>query len=303
LSGRVIAPIHGPRAVSLPEIAAQRAQGRRRIPVRGNSLMYIGAAIVGLILVLAAFAPVIALHPPAKLDFRHKLVAPTSDFPFGTDEFGRDLFSRTLYGARISLQAAAIILIVGGTIGTVLGLITAYKGGWYDDIAMRISDIFMAFPSLLLAMTVSAALGASLQAATLAIAFVWWPSYARIVRSTVLTIRAQPYIEAARVAGSHDSRIIIRHVFPNALSPLIVKATTDIGAAILLTASLGFLGLGAQEPTAEWGRMVAAGRTHILDAWWYPTFPGLAIFVSVLGFAWIGDGLRDFLDPVLRKRG
>lgn len=303
MSGRVIAPIHGPQAVSLPEIAAPRAQGRRRIPVRGNSLMYIGAAIVGLILVLAAFAPVIAPHPPAKLDFRHKLVAPTSDFPFGTDEFGRDLFSRTLYGARVSLQAAAIILIVGGTIGTVLGLITAYKGGWYDDIAMRISDIFMAFPSLLLAMTVSAALGASLQAATLAIAFVWWPSYARIVRSTVLTIRAQPYIEAARVAGSHDSRIIIRHVFPNALSPLIVKATTDIGAAILLTASLGFLGLGAQEPTAEWGRMVAAGRTHILDAWWYPTFPGLAIFVSVLGFAWIGDGLRDFLDPVLRKRG
>jgi len=302
MANQTVPPTTSEIAIPLPALIPQRARSGKRLPVRGNLLLIVGVVIVALVLVVTLLAPVIARYPPAKLDFRHKLVAPNADYLFGTDEFGRDIFSRTVYGARVSLQAALIILLVGGTIGVTVGLITAYKGGWYDDIAMRVSDVFMAFPSLLLAMAVSAALGASLQAATFAIAVVWWPGYARLVRSTVLTIREQPYIEAARVTGMGDARIVLRHVFPNILSPLIVKATTDVGAAILLTASLGFIGLGAQEPTAEWGRMVAAGRTHILDAWWYPTFPGLAIFVVVLGFAWVGDGLRDVLDPTLQRR-
>jgi peptide/nickel transport system permease protein len=253
-----------------------------------------------LLAILLIFAPLVAPYDPIQLDFADKLQPPSSDHLFGTDEFGRDIFSRVVFGTRVSLQAAAIVLLIGGGVGITVGVVAGFKGGWYDDIIMRIADVFMAFPGLLLAMTVSAALGASLQAATLAIAVVWWPSYARITRSITLSVREEVYIEAAKAIGMREPRIIFRHLLPNAFSPLIVKLTMDVGYAVLLTASLGFIGLGAQEPTAEWGRMVAGGRDHILDAWWYSTFPGLAIFITVLGFTWIGDGLRDWLDPQAR---
>jgi peptide/nickel transport system permease protein len=269
--------------------------------MHGNELTYAGGALIALLLVVAALAPVLAPFDPEKLSLTQRLRPPGADHVFGTDEFGRDLFSRVLFGARISLQVAATVIVIAATLGISLGATSAYRGGRWEEAVMRVADVFMAFPDLVLAMALSAALGASLTSAIIAVSIVWWPTYARLMRGQVLSLKHQPFVEAARAVGASELRIVIRHLVPNALSPLVVRVTTDIGYAILYTASLGFIGLGAQEPTPEWGRMIATGRFYLLDQWWYPTVPGIAIFLAVLGFTWLGDGLRDALDPRLRR--
>jgi peptide/nickel transport system permease protein len=275
---------------------------RRRIQfqVRGNELAYVGLAIIVLIFVMAIVGPALAPYDPYKLSFTEKLQPPSAAHWFGTDEAGRDLFSRVLYGTRISLRAAVIVVVIASSIGVTLGTIAGYYGGWVDDIIMRVADIFMAFPGLVLAMAVSAAAGASIEAAILAVSFVWWPVYTRLSHGQVLAVREEEYVHAARAIGASTGRIMLRHVLPNISSVLLVRMTMDIGYAILYTASLGFIGLGAQEPTPEWGRMVATGRRWILDHSYYSAFPGLAIFVTVLAFTWVGDALRDILDPRMR---
>jgi peptide/nickel transport system permease protein len=273
-----------------------------RLPsVRGNELTYAGSVLVALVLVVAAFAPLLAPFDPEKLSLTQRLRPPGPDHFFGTDEYGRDLFSRVLFGARISLQVAATVIVIATTVGVSLGATGAYRGGRWDNAVMRVADVFMAFPDLVLAMALSAALGVSLTSAIVAVSIVWWPTYARLIRGQVLSLKHQPFVEASRAVGASELRIIARHIVPNTLSPLVVRITTDVGYAILYTASLGFIGLGAQEPTPEWGRMIATGRFYLLDQWWYPTVPGLAIFLAVLGFTWLGDGLRDALDPRLRR--
>jgi peptide/nickel transport system permease protein len=269
--------------------------------VRGNEIAILGALLVGSLVVVALLAPVLATHDPERLSMTTRLRPPSSEFWFGTDEFGRDLYSRIVYGSRISLVVAATVILIATSIGVTLGAIGAYRGGRWDEAVMRLADVFMAFPDLVLAMALSAAFGANLISAIIAVSIVWWPTYARLIRGQVLGLKQQAFVEAARAVGAGELRIISRHVMPNTLSPLLVRITTDIGYAILYTASLGFLGLGAQEPTPEWGRMIATGRFFLLDQWWYATLPGLAIFLTVLGFTWLGDALRDWTDPRTRN--
>jgi len=269
--------------------------------VRGNEIAILGVMLVGLLVLVALLAPLLATHDPERLSMTTRLRPPSSQFWFGTDEFGRDLYSRIVYGSRISLLVAATVILIATAIGVTLGAIGAYRGGRWDEGVMRLADVFMAFPDLVLAMALSAAFGANLVSAIIAVSIVWWPTYARLIRGQVLSLKQQVYVEAARTVGAGELRIIVRHLLPNTLSPLLVRITTDIGYAILYTASLGFLGLGAQEPTPEWGRMIATGRLYLLDQWWYATLPGLAIFLTVLGFTWLGDALRDWTDPRTRN--
>ena len=284
------------------DVAAGRpARRRSRFRVRGNEIAILGALLVGLLVIVALLAPVLATHDPERLSMTTRLRPPSSEFWFGTDEFGRDLYSRIVYGSRISLVVAATVILIATSIGVTLGAIGAYRGGRWDEAVMRLADVFMAFPDLVLAMALSAAFGANLISAIIAVSIVWWPTYARLIRGQVLALKQQAFVEAARAVGADELRIISRHVMPNTLSPLLVRITTDIGYAILYTASLGFLGLGAQEPTPEWGRMIATGRFYLLDQWWYATLPGLAIFLTVLGFTWLGDALRDWTDPRTRN--
>jgi peptide/nickel transport system permease protein len=250
--------------------------------------------------IVALLAPLLATHDPERLSMTTRLRPPTSEFWFGTDEFGRDLYSRIVYGSRISLVVAATVILIATSIGVTLGALGAYRGGRWDEAVMRLADVFMAFPDLVLAMALSAAFGANLISAIIAVSIVWWPTYARLIRGQILGLKQQAFVESARAVGAGELRIISRHLMPNTLSPLLVRITTDIGYAILYTASLGFLGLGAQEPTPEWGRMIATGRFFLLDQWWYATLPGLAIFLTVLGFTWLGDALRDWTDPRTR---
>ena len=283
-----------------PALRSTRRPARLR--VRGNEIAILGAALVGLLLLVALLAPWLATHDPERLGMTTRLRPPSSQFWFGTDEFGRDLYSRIVYGSRISLAVAATVIVIATSVGVTLGAIGAYRGGRWDEGVMRLADIFMAFPDLVLAMALSAAFGANLVSAIIAVSIVWWPTYARLIRGQILGLKQQVFVEAARTLGAGEGRIITRHLVPNTLSPLLVRVTTDVGYAILYTASLGFLGLGAQEPTPEWGRMIATGRFYLLDQWWYATLPGLAIFLAVLGFTWLGDALRDWTDPRLRRR-
>jgi peptide/nickel transport system permease protein len=289
--------------VASADVAPFRSTRRRARPrIRGNEIGILGAALVGLLLLVALLAPWLATHDPERLSMTTRLRPPSSQFWFGTDEFGRDLYSRIVYGSRISLLVAATVILIATSVGVSLGAIGAYRGGRWDEGVMRLADVFMAFPDLVLAMALSAALGANLMSAVIAVSIVWWPTYARLIRGQILSLKQQAFVEAARALGASGGRIIARHLVPNTLSPLLVRITTDVGYAILYTASLGFLGLGAQEPTPEWGRMIATGRFYLLDQWWYATLPGLAIFLAVLGFTWLGDALRDWTDPRLRRR-
>jgi peptide/nickel transport system permease protein len=256
---------------------------------------------VGLIVVALA-APWIATHDPIKLDPKHRLVGPSGSFWFGTDDSGRDIFSRIIFGARYSLLAAVVVLSLAATFGTAVGLIAGYAGGIVDEVLMRLTDMFLAFPALVLAMGVSAALGASLFNAMIAIAVVWWPWYARLIRSQALRLKHEQFVEAARASGASGRWIVLRHILPNCWTPIIVQVSLDVGYAILTTAGLSFIGLGAQPPTPEWGSMIAVGKDFILDQWWYATFPGLAIFLAVMAFNLLGDGLQEAISPALRRR-
>jgi peptide/nickel transport system permease protein len=255
------------------------------------------------VVLVALLGPWVAPHNPLKLDIANELTPPSQQYPLGTDEVGRDVLSRLLYGAALSLQAGLIVVVVAGTVGTLVGACAGYCGGVVDDILMRVTDMFMAFPGLLLALVVAVAVGASLQSATVAISLVWWPAYARLVRGEVLRLRERDFVVAARAVGAFAPRIVGRHILPGIYPLLIVRLTMDIGYAILMCAGLSFIGAGAQEPTPEWGRMLAEAYRSILAQWWYTLFPGLAMTITVLGFIWMGDGLRDWLDPRLRRAG
>jgi peptide/nickel transport system permease protein len=270
--------------------------------LRANPVSLIGFGLALALLVIAIAAPIVAPYDPVKLDPKHRLLPPSVTNWLGTDDGGRDILSRVIFGSRYSLLAAAVVLTLAVTFGTTVGLIAGYAGGKVDEALMRLTDMFLAFPALVLAMGISAALGASLANSMIAIAIVWWPWYARLVRGQTLRLRHEQFVDAARASGASDSHTILRHILPNCWTPIIVQITLDVGYAILTTASLSFIGLGAQPPTPEWGAMVATGKDYILDQWWMATFPGLAIFLAVMAFNLLGDGLQEALSPVLRQR-
>jgi len=262
----------------------------------------IGITLLVGIAFVAVFAPFIAPYDPLAIEMEQKFTPPNIEHLFGTDELGRDVFSRVVSGSRISFQVAIEVLVIAGSIGILLGIIAGYRGGLVDEAIMRVADIFFAFPSFLLAMAIVAALGPSIQNAILAIGIAWWPRYARLLRGQVLSVKNMAYVEAARSMGAGDSRIMARHVFPNCMAPLVIQFATDAGAAILSASALSFVQLGARPPMPEWGLMISQGRVFISTYWWIPTFPGLAIAVTVAGFMFLGDGLRDLWDPQLRGR-
>ena len=234
---------------------------------------------------------------------RDKLLPPSTAHPMGTDDLGRDILSRVVHGARTSLLVSVVVVACASILGMLVGLTAGYFGGMADELMMRTTDIFLAFPGLILAMAVAVVLGPGVVPTIVALSIVWWPWYARLARSEALMHKQADFVEAARATGVSTWRILRSHILPNSPSPLIVQATLDMGYAILTTAALSFIGLGVQEPTAEWGAMLNIGRKYLLSAWWFITFPGLAIFITVLAINLAGDGVRDYLDPRTRKRG
>ncbi len=266
-----------------------------------NRLAMIGLGILVFWLLVALLVPLIVPYDPVKTNVGHRLEPPGAGAWFGTDELGRDVFKRVLYGARISIPAGLLTVLASALIGCVLGALAGYFGGWVDNVIMRLSDMVLAFPSIVLAMAIAAALGAGLKNALIAIVVVFWPEYARVMRGQVLAIKASEYVTAAQALGAPESRVLLRHVLPNSEGPVVVKATLDIGAAIVLTAGLSFIGLGAVPPTPEWGAMIREGQRKF-DYWWVATFPGLAIVSVVMALNFLGDGLSDALDPRLRRR-
>lgn len=263
------------------------------------------ALIILLILILAAiFAPLIIPYPgdiANDTNVSQQLQPPSAEHWMGTDELGRDIFSRVVYGARISLTAALAAVGLSLLIGIPLGAVAGSFGGWVDNVIMRITDIFLSFPPLLLAIAMVAILGSSLNNAVLAIALSWWPWYTRLIRGQAISVKERKFVQAAETIGTSRARIIFKHIIPNCISPVIVQASMDIGGVILTVASLSFLGLGAQLPTPEWGLMISTGRRFFPDSWWYCIFPGLAIFITVLCFNLLGDAIREILDPKTRK--
>jgi peptide/nickel transport system permease protein len=270
--------------------------------IRHNSGAMVGLVLLGFVVFLAVFADILSPYSPIEQRLIDSLQPPSREHWFGTDELGRDLLSRVLHGTRISLRVAILVLGLAGLVGSSLGAVAGYVGGLVDEVVMRVADVFFAFPHFLLAMALVAALGPGLENAMLAVAIAYWPRYARLVRGSVLSVKNSTYIEAARGIGCSDLRIIVRHILPNAISPVLIQATMDAGIAIVTTAALSFIGLGARPPTPEWGAMIASGRDYILTAWWIPTFPGIFISMTVAGFMLLGDGMRDLLDPTLRGK-
>jgi len=261
----------------------------------------LGATIVLALVAVAIFAPWIAPYSPTRINLRERLQPPSGKHLFGTDDAGRDILSRVIYGSRVTLRICVLVVGLTLVIGTLLGLVSGFFGGWVDELVMRVSDVFLAFPALILAMAIAAALGPSLENAIVAMVAIWWPRYARVTRGQVLSIREIDFVAAARAAGASSSRIMLRHILPNCISPVVVQATLDLGEVVLTAATLSFIGFGAQPPTPEWGAMVSVGRNFLRDYWWYTTFPGLAILITVMGFNLLGDAVRDILDPRLRR--
>ena len=272
--------------------------------VRRSPLTAIGLALVLLLVLVALLAPWIAPHPKdtGETHIKERFQQPSLDHPFGTDDLGRDVFSRVIYGSRISLEVGILAIGLALLIGIPLGVIAGSSGGIIDEVIMRVTDTFLSFPSLLLAMAISAILGPNLRNAMIAMAISWWPWYTRLLRSEAISVRERDFVVAARAIGVSWGKVIFKHVLPNCLTPIIIQASMDFGGIILTCASLSFLGLGAQPPTPEWGLMVSTGRTFFLTHWWIVTFPGLAIFLAVLSFNLGGDGLREILDPKMRRR-
>jgi len=268
------------------------------LTLRANHMAMIGLGIIALLIGTAMFAPLLAQHDPFVQDLAFRLQPlGTEGHILGTDSLGRDILSRMIYGSRITLYIVALVVMIAPVAGLLVGTIAGYAGGWTDIILMRITDIFLAFPRLILALAFVAALGAGIENAVLAIALTAWPPYARMARAETLTIRSSDYISAIRLQGAGPMRIITKHIWPLCISSLIVRVTLDMAGIILAAAGLGFLGLGAQPPSPEWGAMISEGRRFILDYWWIATMPGLAIFTVSLAFNLLGDGLRDVLDP------
>ncbi|MER8461707.1 nickel transporter permease [Mesorhizobium sp. M1409] len=288
----------------LSERPASRMQarlGRAYVAWRrfsANRLAFLGLLIIIALLVVAALADVLAPYSPTFGDLKNaRLLAPSAEHWFGTDDLGRDILSRILYGSRWTLYVVILVAIIAAPIGLLVGTVAGYAGGWTDAILMRITDIFLAFPKLILALAFVAALGPGIENAVLAIAITSWPPYARIARAETLTVRNSDYIKAVQLMGASPFRIVLRHIMPLCISSLIIRVTLDMAGIILTAAGLGFLGLGAQPPLPEWGTMIASGRRFVLDQWWVAGAPGFAILIVSLGFNLLGDGLRDALDP------
>ena len=284
-----------------PQSRLQAKLGRAYVTWRrfsSNWLAVAGLAIIIALVLVAIFADLIAPYSPVVGDLKGaRLLPPSATHWFGTDDLGRDIFSRVVHGSRLTLFVVVLVAVIAAPIGLLVGTAAGYAGGWIDAVLMRITDIFLAFPKLILALAFVAALGPGIENAVIAIAITSWPPYARIARAETLTVRNSDYIAAVQRMGASPFRIVLRHIMPLCLSSLIVRVTLDMAGIILTAAGLGFLGLGAQPPLPEWGAMIASGRRFILDQWWVAGMPGLAILVVSLGFNLLGDGLRDALDP------
>ena len=281
--------------------AATWRAGRHGRWRRRYGLAAFGALIVLVWLVIALAAPLIAPYRFDGADVTIRLMPPSAEHWLGTDALGRDVLSRLIWGSRISLFAGIVVVAIGATLGVIVGGIAAYAGGKAEEAMMRVTDLVLCFPPIILAMAIAAAMGIGVRNTILAMLVVWWPKFARLARSLVLVQRSQEYVEAAVVMGYGPGRILFRHIVPNAIGPLVVLVTLDVGQAIITFAGLSFLGLGVIPPMPEWGAMVSEGR-ELVDQWWVATFPGLAILSVVVGFNFLGDGIRDWLDPKSRRR-
>lgn len=282
---------------TLTRAASRRLIGNALARFLQDRLALLGLAIILTVVIVAVFAPYIAPNNPVKVDMMHRLAPPSAQYPLGTDHLGRCLLSRLIYGARISLVTAALSLMAILVISIPLGTLAGYYGGWVDNLIMRVVDILLAFPALILALVIAGMLGPGLLNVMLALSSVWWVRYARIIRGMVLSVKQNEFVLAARACGAHDRGIIIRHILPNVLSPVIVLVTLDMGKLILAISGLSFLGLGAQPPTPEWGAMLNDGRPYMQVAPQLMIYPGFCIMMVVLAFNLLGDGLRDALDP------
>ncbi|WP_073954100.1 nickel transporter permease [Thalassospira sp. TSL5-1] len=267
------------------------------IKITENRLAMIGLSIVVGLILVTIFAPLLAPYNPLAADLTNRIQPPSAAHWFGTDQLGRDILSRLIYGAQYTLLIVGLVAITAAPIGLLIGTTAGFFGGWVDATLMRITDIFLAFPKLILALAFVSALGPGIENAILAIAITAWPPYARIARAETIMVRNSDYIQAARLQGVSNTGLIIGHIIPMCISSLVVRVTLDMAGMILIAAGLGFLGLGAQPPMPEWGAMVSEGRQFLLEQWWVSTVPGLAIFIVSLGFNLLGDGLRDVLDP------
>lgn len=285
-----------PVSTSLKRPPTEGLAGRVTAHMRKYRSFWVGLMVLLLFLVLMVAAPLLATHDPLAQDMPNRLSPPSLAHYFGTDELGRDMFSRTLYGAQISLPMALVVVLISLLGGSLLGALAGFFGGAVDEVIMRLADVTLAFPAVVLALAISAMLGPSLLNAAIAACVVIWPEYARLMRSQVLVYRAQDHVIAARSVGATSLRVLFRHVLPLCWTPLIIKAALDIGGVILLLSALSFLGLGVRPPTPEWGAMIAIGRTKFYE-WWMATFPGLAILFVILGCNLLSEGLRDWLDP------
>jgi peptide/nickel transport system permease protein len=280
------------------------SESRRRLhkvrrSIRRNPLLLIGLAVVIAWIAAAILAPVLTPYQPLQQNVTDRIQPPNAAHFWGTDELGRDIFTRVLYGGRITIPAGILVIVFGSLLGSTIGAIAGFFGGIWDEIIMRLTELFMAFPTIILAMAVSAALGPDIRNAILALVVVWWPGYTRLMRGLVMKAKTNDYVEAAQCVGASPAYILVRTVIPNCLAPMVVMTTLDIGNAILTFAGLSFLGLGPDPASPEWGRMVAIGIDYF-DQWWMWLFPGVAIGSLVIAFNFIGDGLRDILDPRLR---
>jgi peptide/nickel transport system permease protein len=266
-----------------------------------SPLTIVGLSLVVALVLVAILAPYIAPHDPIAMHLENRLASPSMSHLLGTDELGRDILSRIIYGTGVALKIMIIVLMIDLPLGVLLGIIAGYFGGWIDEAIMRVADIFMAFPRLILAMAIGAALGPSLVNTMIAIAITMWPTYARLARGETLSIKERTFIEAEKALGTSKARIILSSILPLCSSTTIIRATLDMGNVIRIAAGMSFLGLGAQPPTPEWGLMVSTGRSFLINQWWVPTFPGFAILLAVFGFNLLGDGIRDISDPHLRR--
>ncbi|WP_299819734.1 ABC transporter permease [uncultured Jannaschia sp.] len=262
-----------------------------------NRAAFAGLAVLVVLITVAILAPVLAPYPPYAQDLASRLLPPSFEHPLGTDDLGRDILSRILYGSRITLMMAALVAVIAGPLGLLVGATAGYLGGWVDVVAMRVVDVFLSFPSLILALAFVAALGPGIENAVIAIALSAWPPIARLARAEALTVRHSDYIAAARLQGASRFRIVVLHVMPICLPSVVIRITLNMAGIILTAAGLGFLGLGAQPPSPEWGAMLASGRQFMLTNWWLAATPGAAIMLVSLAFNLLGDGLRDVLDP------
>lgn len=278
---------------------ASRSAALLRV-LRKNPLVVIGTAIIAAWVLVALFAGQISPFEPLEQNVRDRLQGPSELHPMGTDELGRDVLSRVAHGGRITIPAGLAIVIIGSIVGTLVGSLAGYLGGVWDEVMMRITELFMAFPTIILAMAVTAALGPDVRNAVLALVIVWWPNYARLIRSLVLEVKSQEFVEAARSLGAPGYYVLMRTILPNSFMPAVILATLDIGNAILVFAGLSFLGLGPEPSSPEWGRMVSVG-IDFFDQWWMWLFPGVAIASLVMAFNFIGDSIRDIVDPRLRQ--